>query len=412
MADSGASQENTKLKRLTKFATAVAVTVILAVPVLAQNSRIYREGNSWVEEITGSLPQARNLKVTTDVGSVVVTGGSNNDIRYTIRKRCYSTTEDTARRSFQQFGVTAVKRGDFAILEGSWDGGRTRKFNAEFILVVPRDLALVKLNSEAGSINVQGIGGHLEAETGGGSVHLDDLGGTAMAETGGGSIEVGKANGELKLTTGGGSIKVVSAKGKVMASTGGGSVWVGNASAVMVETGGGSVDVQTCSGETHVETGGGAIELGDINGPVNLQTGGGSIKLNGARGPVKVSTGGGNLDLWKLSQGVRAETGAGTITAEFVGTPPAGSNSYSLLETSAGDVIVYVAPDVKLNIKAVIQTAMGHTISSDFNTLKITSEGGDWGPKAIYADGALNGGGPLLKVRTTIGNIFIRKAKQ
>jgi hypothetical protein len=400
------------LKRLTQIATVLVLAAITALPMLAQNSRIYREGNSWVEEITGTLPQSRNLKVTTDVGSVVVNGGSDNEIRYTIRKRSYNSTEEAARRSFQEFGVTAVKRGDYAIFEGSWDRGRARKFNAEFILSVPRDMALVKLNSDGGSINVKGIGGRLEAETGGGSVHLDDLGGAAMAETGGGSIDVGNTNGELKLTTGGGSIHVISAKGKVVASSGGGSVSVGNATAVMVETGGGSVDVKTCTGEAQVETGGGSIELGDINGPVTLETGGGSIKLNGARGPVKVSTGGGNLDLWKLSQGVRAETGAGTITAEFVGTPPSGNQSYSLLETSAGDVIVYVASDVKLNIKAVIQTAFGHKITSDFGDLKTSSEGGQWGPKTIYAEEVLNGGGPLLKVRTTIGNIFIRKAKR
>jgi hypothetical protein len=400
------------LKRLPQIATVLVLAAITALPMLAQNSRIYREGNSWVEEITGTLPLSRNLKVTTDMGSVQVIGGNDNDVRYTIRKRAYGSSEDSARRSFQQFGVTAVKRGDFAIFEGSWGEGRARKFNAEFIVSVPRDMMVVKLNSDGGSINVKGIGGRLEAETGGGSVKLDDVGGTAMAETGGGSIDVGNANGELKLTTGGGSIRVVSAKGKVIASSGGGSVSVGNAAGVMVETGGGSVDVGTCSGETQVETGGGSIDLGDINGPVSLETGGGSIKLSGARGPVKVSTGGGNLDLWKLSQGVRAETGAGTITAEFIGTPPNGSNAYSLLETSAGDVIIYVASDVKLNIKAVIQTAFGHKITSDFAGLNINTEGGEWGPKTIYADGALNGGGPLLKVRTTIGNIFIRKAKR
>ena len=400
------------MKQLTRIATVLVLAAITALPTLAQNSRIYRDGNSWVEEITGSLPQSRNLKVTTDIGTVQVTGGNDNEIHFTIRKRCYSSNEETARHSFQQFGVTAVKRGDFAIFEGSWDGGRARKFGAEFILTVPRDMTLVKLNSDGGGITVKSINGRLEAETGGGSVKLDDLGGSTMAETGGGSIDVGSANGELRLTTGGGSIHVISAKGKVIASSGGGSVSVGHAAAVMVETGAGSVDVQTCTGETNIETGGGTIELGDINGPVTLETGGGSIKLNGARGPVKVSTGGGNLDLWKLSQGVRAETGAGTITAEFVGTPPGGSQSYSLLETSAGDVIVYVASDVKLNIKASIQTASGHKITSDFNDVKVTSEGGEWGPKTVYAEGSLNGGGPLLKVRTTVGNIFIRKARQ
>jgi DUF4097 and DUF4098 domain-containing protein YvlB len=400
-----------KLKRYTKFATVWMVAVIAAVPALAQNSRIYRDGDSWVEEITGTLAQSRNLKVSTDVGSVQVQGGSDNEVRYTIRKRCYSSTEETARRTFQMFGVTAVKRGDFAIFEGSWEGSRARKFDAQFTIAVPRDMQLVKLNSDGGSINVRGIGGKLEAETGGGSVNLDDIGGMATAETGGGSIQVGNTMGELKLTTGGGSIKVVSASGRVVASSGGGSVWVGKASAVAVDTGGGSVSVGACQGETHVETGGGMIDLGNINGPVSLETGGGTIKLAGASGPVRVSTGGGNLELHRLAQGARAQTGAGSITAEFIGTPP-NSQTNSVLETSAGDVTVYVAPDVKMTIRAVIQTAFGHEIKSDFSELKVSSEGGEWGPKTKYAEGNLNGGGPLLKVRTTIGNIYIRKANK
>ena len=140
------------MKYSTRIATALVLAAITALPMLAQNSRIYREGNSWVEEITGTLPQSRNLKVTTDLGSVQVVGGTDNDIRYTIRKRAYSSSEEGARHSFQQFGVTAVKRGDFAIFEGSWDGGHSRKFNAEFVITVPRDMALVKLNSDGGSI--------------------------------------------------------------------------------------------------------------------------------------------------------------------------------------------------------------------------------------------------------------------
>jgi hypothetical protein len=400
------------LKRSFPIATVLVLAVTTALPILAQSSRVYREGNAWVEEITGSLPPARNLKVTTNIGSVTVNGGAQNEIRYTIHKRAYVSSEEAARREFQQFSVTAAKRGDFAIFEGNWEGARPRKFNADFNLAVPRDLALAKLNSDGGSINVKGIGGRLEAETGGGSVRLDDLSGSAMAETGGGSIEVGNTSGELKLTTGGGSIRVVSAAGRVVASSGGGSVSVGKASAAMIETGGGSVDLGACTGEAKVDTAGGSIDLGHIYGPVTLETGGGSIHLKGATGPVKVRTGGGNLDLWNLAQGARAHTGAGTITAEFVGTPPDGNNSYSLLETSAGDVIVYVAPNVKLNINAVIQTAFGHKITSEFGDLKLNSEGGQWGPSTIYGSESLNGGGPLLKVRTTIGNIFIRKVRK
>jgi DUF4097 and DUF4098 domain-containing protein YvlB len=396
------------LKRHQQIATVLVVAMIATIPALAQNSRINRDGNGWVEEITGTLPQTRVLKVTTDIGSIQVNGSNDSDIKYTIRKHSYSSSEESARRAFQEFGVTASRRGDYAIIEGSWEGGHGQRFNADFILSVPRGVQLVKLNSDGGAINVAGIAGKLEAETGGGEVHLDDIA-AAMAETGGGSINVGTASGELKLVSGGGSVKVVSAGANVNVETGGGSVWLGKAGSAYVETGGGSVKVDTCHGDARVQTGGGSIDLGDVNGPVSMETGGGGIHLSSAKGPVKVSTGGGGLELWKMAQGVRAETGAGGITAELVGTPKIDSS----LETSAGDITVYIAPDVRVNIQAEIDTATsGHDIHSDFPELRISREGGDWGPKTITATGSLYGGGPVLKISTNMGSINIRRGKR
>lgn len=380
--------------------------MIATLPAVAQNSRVYRDGNGWVEELSGSLPQVRSLKVTTDIGSIQVNGGNDSEIKYVIRKHSYSSSEDSARRAFQQFEVTAARHGDGAAIEGSWEEGRGRRFNVDFQITVPRSLQYVKLSSDGGSINVAGIGGKLEAETGGGEVHLDDVA-EAMAETGGGSIDVGHASGELTLKTGGGSIHVMGTSAHVNAESGGGSVYVGNAGSAELNTGGGSITMKSCSGRTQVETGGGTIDLGDVNGAVTMETGGGSIRLSSAKGPVRVETGGGNLELWKLYSGVRAETGAGSITAELVGTP----QSSSSMETSAGDLTVYIGPNVKVNIQANIDTAFGHKINSDFPELKITSDGGDYGPKTISATGSLNGGGPTLKLETNMGNINIRRGK-
>ena len=43
---------------------------------MAQQSRVYREGGNWTQEITGTLAAARNLRVKVDMGSVRVEGGS------------------------------------------------------------------------------------------------------------------------------------------------------------------------------------------------------------------------------------------------------------------------------------------------------------------------------------------------
>jgi hypothetical protein len=397
------------LKPHKQFAIALVLMALAAVPSVAQNSRVYRDGNGWVEEITGSLPQARVLKVATDIGSIQVSGSGDSEIKYVIRKHSYSSSEDSARRSLQQFEVNASKHGDAAVIEGSWSEGHARRFNVDFNLTVPRGTQMVKLSSDGGNINVAGIGGKLEAETGGGEIRLDEIA-EGSAETGGGGITVGRASGELTVKTGGGNIRVNSASGNLNAESGGGSIWIGNAGSTEIDTGGGAVHVDSCSGGAKVSTGGGAIELGDINGPVTMETGGGSIRLSSAKGLARVETGGGGLELWKLYNGVRAETGAGSITAELAGSP----QSSSSMETSAGDLTLYIDPDVKVSIDAEIEQAYGHKINSDFPELKVSTEGGEngWGPKTVTATGNLNGGGAVIKLETNIGNINIRRGKR
>ena len=95
-------------------------------------------------------------------------------------------------------------------------------------------------------------------------------------------------------------------------------------------------------------------------------------------------------------------TGAGGIVANFV---PGADRTDSVLETSAGDITVYLAPTLNITIRASIELANGHRIHSDFSEIRVTTEGGQWGPGIATAEGNLNGGGPTLKVRTTTGDI-------
>ena len=79
-----------------KFSLCLCVSVVmfsLGMPVWAQQGRIYRDGNSWVEEVAGTMPSARELRVTTDLGSVEVQGNAPR-VSYVIRKRSYAPTEE------------------------------------------------------------------------------------------------------------------------------------------------------------------------------------------------------------------------------------------------------------------------------------------------------------------------------
>jgi DUF4097 and DUF4098 domain-containing protein YvlB len=141
--------------------------------------------------------------------------------------------------------------------------------------------------------------------------------------------------------------------------------------------------------------------LCEIAGPAEIETGGGSIRLSSATGAVRAETGGGSITLNGVTA-AKAETGAGGIVAKFVS---GGDRTDSVLETSAGDITVYLAPTLNITIQASIDLANGHRIRSDFSEIRVTTEGGEWGPGTATAEGNLNGGGPKLKVRTTTGDI-------
>ncbi len=377
--------------------------------VLAQETHVTREGGAWGQEITGSLAAVKNLRVKVDMGAVVVHGSQQQGINYVIHTRFGSSSEQEARRQFEQYKVTAYVKGDTAWIVGDWQGGRRpRHCSSEFNVTVPREMALVKLETDGGNVEATGVAGRVEAGSGGGGVRLDDIGGGVYAETGGGSIDVGTVSGELGLHTGGGAIEVHHANGKVVAETGGGSVVIeSGAQGATVETGGGSIEVRQCNGKVKVSTGGGSVDLSDIGGPAEIETGGGTIKLTSAKGHVHAETGGGGIELFGVPS-AKAETGAGAITVKLMNT--GGERHDSDLETGAGDITVFLAADVAVNVRASVDMGSGHHITSEFPDIHISSEGDQWA-KTLNAEGKLNGGGPTVKVHTSSGDICFRRAK-
>ena len=396
------------MKHATKLAGVGVLVAALASLALCQEARVYREGSNWVQEMTGDLGAAKNLRVKLAAGSVRVQGGSQTGITYVIHRRAYTASEQQARREFESYRVNPSVKGDTAWIVAE-SGGRDRKCADEFVINVPRNLESAKIETGGGNINANGIAGRVELESGGGNLHLDDIGGEVSAETGGGTIEVGSVQGNVSLQTGGGNIKVASAKGEIKAESGGGSVVVlSGLQGAVLETGAGSIRVDKCSGTVKATTGGGSVDLGEIGGPAVIETGAGSIRLASAKGRVQAQTGGGSIQLDGATS-VQAETSGGGIIVKLLAGADRRSNSS--LETSAGDITVYLANDLAISIRAEIESASGHTIRSDFSDIHVSSEGGPW-EKTVTAEGQLNGGGPVLKVRTNSGSVNFRRVSR
>lgn len=394
-----------------RFPLCLCVSVVFlsfVLPLAAQQSRIYRDGNSWVEEITGTMPAARELRVFTDLGSVEVQGNSPH-IAYVIRKRSYLPSQEAARRQFEQLRTSAIKIGESDTIEGKAAAKNLARLGAEFIVQVPRDLSLVKVQTRGGSLSFSSIAATIIASTGAGLIKLDDLAGPVKITSGGGNVEAGNLGSDLTFTSGASDVRVSNVGGQTQVNLGGGRVYIGSSRASTIQTGAGSIQVQKCMGDLHVVSGGGNLYLGDVDGAVQAQTEGGSVRIASATGPVQVTTGGGSVALFHLSRGAQVETGAGPITVEFIGNR---GFTDSLLHTASGDITVCFANNLPVSVHATSDMANGRGISSDFPSLNITTQqGGQWSPRSMSAEGAINGGGPALRIRTTIGEIAFHRCR-
>lgn len=388
----------------------VLLMLAMSLSAVAQQKdvHVYRDGDTWVEETKGSLPAAHSLSFNSAIGTVHVIGGAQPNVTYTVKKRVSRPTEELAKKDMENFPVTAARRGDAIVIEADWPHQRSGRLNAEFFIQVPKDTQIAKVQTLGGSVEVRNIAGKAYASTAGGSITMDEIGSTAAASTMGGNIDIGKVGGDAKLENAGGDIKIGSVNGVIAASTSGGNIQIGSGrSGITVESAGGSIQVDKCGGQLRASTAGGSIDIGEVGMGAELETAGGGIRLASAGGNVSANTQSGGIRLKKLTRGVLAQTASGPIEAEFVAKR--GEFTDSHLETTVGDIVVYLPSDLAATIKASIEMANGHNIFTDFDGVKVTKENGDYGTREVWADGRINGGGPVLKLHTTNGNIEIKK---
>jgi len=181
----------------------------------------------------------------------------------------------------------------------------------------------------------------------------------------------------LDLNTSGGSIEVDDLIGEVR-----------------VNTSGGSIDLRQAKGKLFARTSGGGINVGEVSGDVDVETSGGSIEVDGAAGNLRAHTSGG-VSLRGLQGNVDASTSGGSMDAEILKQLDAPCE----LSTSGGGITIYLSRDLKADIDAYTS---GGEVDCD---LPITVQG-KFGEGKLR--GKLNGGGPLLTLRTSGGDIELR----
>ncbi len=398
---------------LCAFGLAVAAQTSLYAQTDLRRGTPQNEGRAWVERDTckAAVHDGGKLFVRADFGSIGVKPGPTGEMNCQIRLRAYKANEDEARRYFRgyELSLRTLDNGDLMLVGKSSRSNEHTGLSVDYQINVPLKFNL-DLETNGGDLNVGNLDGELRGRTAGGDITSGDLTGPVQATTSGGEIRLGNVGQRVEARTAGGDIQLHDVKGDAVLETSGGEIIAGNiGGSVNARSAGGDIVLRGASGPVRADTAGGQIQIGQCQDTVRAETAGGNIRLHGARGLVVAQTAGGSIDLFRIGSAVRAATAAGPILVDF----DANRNSFapSQLETSVGDIQVFLPPDLPLNIDAAIQQAVGHKIVSDF-PIQIQPEAENFRPSSRHAEGALNGGGKLLRIRVETGNIEIHKLNQ
>jgi TonB family protein len=248
-----------------------------------------------------------------------------------------------------------------------------------------------KLRTEGGHIQVQDVAGDLSAFTGGGHITVGNIAGDATLRSGGGHVRAGKIDGRADLDTDGGNITVGQA---------------GNL--VNVRTGGGQIDFGEVHGSVRAQTGGGGIRIMYVAGPMEVESSGGSICLTRVAGAVQAATADGTITAWinpDMGPDVVADAGSAMTAVRVATVQLAGA---SQLASGNGDIVVFLPRNLAANIDALITRGGEQRIEADPALHLIIQAEQLNGVGAVRATGTLNGGGIPLKLRTTSGKIRLQ----
>jgi hypothetical protein len=103
---------------------------------------------------------------------------------------------------------------------------------------------------------------------------------------------------------------------------------------------------------------------------------------------------------------LRAATASGNIIAELLAGRPIED---STLTTNAGDITVLIPSNIAMTVVARNESAGLAKIISDFPEIRVQAPRPTATP--LVAQGALNGGGPVLRLLVRSGAIYLRRGK-
>ena len=220
-----------------------------------------------------------------------------------------------------------------------------------------------------------------------------------------GEVKRGDVSGDFLSTTTGASYRIGRVSGRVRIVTHSGEIRVAGAGAgADLKTFGGDVVIGPVTGDLKISTAAGDIRSGPVTGSATADTAGGDIRLERVGVNVDARTAGGDIVAGPVGGSVRATTAGGDVRIAVGSRELRGG---VVIHDGGGDVSLSLPPDCKADVDLEVTGAEddeGALIHSDFPGLTLARR-----PDVQRLTGAINGGGEKIVIRTSSGNIRLRK---
>lgn len=191
----------------------------------------------------------------------------------------------------------------------------------------------------------------------------------------------------------------------------------------------GETSIRGVAATVDVRTQSGAIDLGGLSGPVQIVTGSGAVSADDISGPLSVTTTSSAFTGSRLRSSLRAHTQSGNVDATFDGggdvDVETGSSGITLrgvqrglvAKTQSGRVIVqgtaaagWAATTSSSSVSFELTEGQGFEVDAESRSGSVTVIGANVSGSTTKrsAKGVVQGGGPMVRVRSGSGAIRIQ----
>ncbi|MBO8131326.1 MAG: hypothetical protein H0Z29_07405 [Candidatus Marinimicrobia bacterium] len=388
---------------------------------------VEKEDGYFIITNVDSIPtiDVPNVVLDNITGDLNILGGYNKVILLQ-RIRLLTLSEAKAQELVGKYKAVVDKKGSTIKITGR---DNIRKVSISYILKLPKvsnikvkaagsDVSLIMLdgeidvNTSGGDIESEKIGGEIFLRTSGGDIYVKDSFGDVELSTSGGDIEIENIDGDISSHTSGGDIICRKANGYVRASTSGGDIKFRYCMGKRIEarTSGGDIKIDGRLKSATLRTSGGDIYVDTVNNYGEIIASGGDIIVNYSSGDLYLHTSGGDIQVKNSEGSIDAMTSGGDV--EVSKLPDKDSSIKSgKITTSGGNIVFRIKPNSKATIKAEVKVRKRYRddcgIISDFPINLSVESSGDYVVKRGTV--LLNGGGNIIELKTTGGDIIIEE---